>query len=406
MNVEDRGSSRAWLLYLGYVLVIFIFQESVFRFVFPLPEISNFNRVNYSMLVRDQPGDKLQPLSNTAFSWASDPDGVEFVHHLNLYGFRDSNWSVDGGQRVMFVGDSFVEGFMAADEETIPRGFELASARQGDPVEAMNLGTGASGMKDYLAVIGDAVPIFRPQTVVLVLYANDFSDNETGGRSLDSVTSPVYTNPYLPRLYHVMSRLVNKDSVATRWSKPPFQFLPTAESTRSKLNDDAFAEHARGFVSPEIFGAMQQGRFNPFVINEYTNYEAFLSRPTEMTGVIERIKHFVESHGSELLVVHIPYKSQVSDHYLEYVKQYDENKQPTSLMADNYQIHANSLSAECERLDVPFLDLSLSLRQRETGGERMYWNYDEHMKGSSYLTVGDEIHSFWRSTLGGDLEGS
>lgn len=406
MNAKDTGSLQAWVFYLILALVVFFFQESIFRYVFPLPEISNFNRVNYSMLVQDQAGEKPQPLSNAAFTWASDPDGVEFVHHLNLYGFRDSDWPAGSGQRVMFVGDSFVEGFMAADDETIPHGFELASEQQGERIETINLGTGASGMDDYLAVIGDAVPIFLPQTVVLVLYANDFADNDTSGRRLDTVIEPIRTNPYLPRLYPVVSKIMKKESVATRWSKTPFQFLPTADSERSPLNDKDFNEYAKVFVSPEILQAMQQGRFNPFVVNEYTNYEEFLSRPTQMPGIIERIKSFVEAHASELLVVHIPYKGQVSDDYLKYLKQYDENKHPASLMADTYQVHAKSLRAECDRLGVPFLDMSETLRQLEADGDRMYWNYDEHMKGPSYLLTGAEIHRFWSSAFDHGMNGS
>lgn len=406
MNTEGRGALRAWLSYLFIVLLIFVFQETVFRFVFPLPEISNFNRVNYSRLFQDQTREKLQPLSNAAFTWASDPDGVEFVHHLNLYGFRDTNWPTKDGQRVMFIGDSFTEGFMAADDETIPRGFELAATKHGNPIETINLGTGASGMGNYLELIGDAVPMFLPHTVVLVLYANDFSYNKAGDHVFDSVSPLLRTNRYLPRVYDVITRLVNKDVVATRWSKPPFQFLPTAESKSNPLNEDAFVEYAQGFVSPEILGAMKQGRFNPFVINEYTNYEAFLSRPTDMVMAIEPVKKFVESHGSRLLVVHIPYKGQVSDNYLEYVKQYDENKQPVSLMADAYQIHGGPLRAECEELDVPYLDMTTILREQETRGKRMYWNYDEHMKAAAYLMIGEKIYGLWQRTLGAGLEGS
>lgn len=406
MNAEGRSTLRVWSLYLIFALLVIVFQELVFRFAFPLPEISNFNRVNYSRLFQDQTGEKLQPLSNAAFTWASDPDGVEFVHHLNLYGFRDTNWPIEDGKRVMFVGDSFTEGFMAADHEPIPRGFELASAQHGDPIETINLGTGASGMANYLKLIGDAVPAFLPHTVVLVLYANDFSYKKAGDHVFDSVSPPSRTNRYLPRVYDVITRLVNKDVVATRWSKPPFQFLPTAESKSSPLNDGAFVEYARGFVSPAILSAMQQGRFNPFVINEYTRYEAFLSRPTDLSAVIEPVKKFVESYGSGLLVVHIPYKGQVSDHYLEYVKQYDENKQPASLMADAYQIHAVPLRAECERLGVPYLDMTEVLRQQEAKGKRMYWNYDEHMKASAYLMTGERIYSLWQSTLDTESEGS
>ncbi len=394
---KNLNSTRVWFFWLVLAVVLFAFQELLFRFVFPLPEISNLNRINYSMLVRDASEEQTLSLSNASFTWVSAPDGAEFVHHLNLYGFRDKTWPVKGDNRVMFVGDSFVEGFMAADDETIPRGFELAARAYGEELETINLGTGASGIADYLEVIRDAVPIFQPQTVVLVIYANDFGGDKTAIEQLGLDTTATRTNPIIPRLYTVISGLARGESVATRWPKKPFLFLPTAESGRSPLYDEAFVERIGGFVSPEILESMKDGLFNPFVVNEYTNFEAFLPRPTELPGIVEATKNYIEAHGSKLIVVHIPYKGQVSDHYAEYTKQYDENKAPASLMDDKYQVHASVLAAECERLDVPFLDMTDYLRKREAGGERMYWNYDEHMKAAAYLATGEEIFRFWRN---------
>jgi len=400
---NSANPTRVWLFYLILAIVLFVFQEMLFRFVFPVPEISNFNRVNYSMLFQDAPEGSVQSLSNASFTWASDPDGAEFVHRLNLYGFRDETWPVNRDKRVMFIGDSFVEGFMTTGDETIPRGFELTSERYDNYQKTMNLGIGASGVDDYLAVIRDALPIFLPETVVLVMYANDFADNETAAASLDDVTVPGYSNPYSPRLYVVVSALMRGDSVATRWMKQPFSFLPSAESVSSPLHDEDFVTHISSFVSPEILEAMKQGRFNPFMVNQYTIYKGYLPRPKDMPGVIERTKSFVEAHGSRLMVVHIPYKGQVSDHYLESMQQFDENKQPSSLMADEYQVHASMLRADCEQYDVPFLDLTAFLREREAGGERMYWEYDEHMKASSYLLIGEEIYKFWDAAGVSDL---
>lgn len=391
----DKG--RLWLFFIVLVVILFAFQEAVFRFVFPVPEIANFNRFNYSMMVSGESDGEIRPLSNESYSWASDPDGEEFVHHLNLYGFRDETWTVKGQNRAMFVGDSFVEGFMSNDDETIADGFEAAARAAGNPMETLNLGTGASGIADYLAVIRDAVPIFRPDIVVLVLYGNDFPAAEDVGKLLDSGVDAVPTNSWVPRLFVVVSRLLRGERVATRWIKKPFMFLPAADSGRSPLNDQAFLENVSAYVDPVILKSMEQGRFNPFVINEYTNYELYLKVPANIEGVIERTRDFIAAHGGQLLLVHIPYRSQVSDHYLQYTKLFDKNKQPASLMSAQYQVHAEFLRAESEQLDVPYLDMTAILRQHEADGQRMYWDYDEHMKNTSYLITGKEIYSLWES---------
>ena len=50
--------------------------------------------------------------------------------------------------------------------------------------------------------------------------------------------------------------------------------------------------------------------------------------------------------------------------------------------------------------------MSETLRQLEADGDRMYWNYDEHMKGPSYLLTGAEIHRFWSSAFDHGMNGS
>ncbi len=401
MPARSLKAGRLWFFYLLLTLLLLGFQEALFRFVFPVPEIANFNRINYSMMVNaqggeDSPEEKVRPLSNEAYIWASDPDGVEFVHRLNLYGFRDHDWPVSASQRVMFVGDSFVEGFMATDDQTIPRGFESASIAADSQLKTVNLGIGASGFADYLAVIRDAVPIFHPDLVVLVLYANDFPVPQSLGGILESGQAVLKSNRYLPRLYGVVSSLSRGERVATRWLKPPFMYLPNAESVRSPLHDPALLEYAKGFVSPEILLSMQQGRFNPFVINEQQKYERHLRRPANFYGIIGQVKSYVEAYGGQLLVIYIPYKGQVSDAYLAFTSQFDSSPEPLSLTAPTYQVHASLLREECQRAGVPLLDMTSVLRQREAGGERVYWNYDEHMKGQSYLLIGEEIFAFWQ----------
>ncbi len=106
-----------------------VLLEIVARWSFPLREIENFDRMAYAPMLAgaDITGTTLH---HASFSWHSDPDGASFVHHLNQYGFRDIEWRVaksQGVRRVAFVGDSFVEGFMARDDESIPSVFRQLS---------------------------------------------------------------------------------------------------------------------------------------------------------------------------------------------------------------------------------------------------------------------------------------
>ncbi|MEY2561079.1 MAG: hypothetical protein QOG51_1494, partial [Verrucomicrobiota bacterium] len=114
-------------------LLLFALQEVLFRAIFPLPEVENFNRVNY---VGISPQTRTAsflgqrtPAMHAVFQWNSKPDGTSYESHLNLYGFRDTDWRIRSDrdkERVMFVGDSLVEGFMATDKATISRGYGRA----------------------------------------------------------------------------------------------------------------------------------------------------------------------------------------------------------------------------------------------------------------------------------------
>ena len=95
------------------LLLLLVLQEVALRAVFPRREIANFDRIHYSPLNTAQEGRDTGSLAHASFRWDSEPDGTAFVHHLNLYGFRDAEWRVapdPGALRLLVLGDSFVVG--------------------------------------------------------------------------------------------------------------------------------------------------------------------------------------------------------------------------------------------------------------------------------------------------------
>ncbi|MCL5992398.1 MAG: hypothetical protein M1419_09915, partial [Bacteroidetes bacterium] len=133
------------ILILIIVLILFLFQEILFRVIFPIPEVTNFNRINYSPVFFGTNPSELKYLSNASFIWASDPDGVESLINLNLYGFRGNNFCIEPDPdkpRIAFMGDSFVEGYLAKEDETIISNFGKEVKLHGKNYELVNLGIG------------------------------------------------------------------------------------------------------------------------------------------------------------------------------------------------------------------------------------------------------------------------
>ncbi len=56
-----------------------------------------------------------------------------------------------------------------------------------------------------------------------------------------------------------------------------------------------------------------------------------------------------------------------------------------------YQIHQQYLKENCERLNIQFIDLTNSIKEKESNGERLYWDYDQHMRAKGYQLVGETI---------------
>ncbi len=373
------------------IALLFVFQEAIVRVIFPLPEVTNFNRVNYAAFAHEGASSflaKRQPAMNASFRWNSKPDNATFVSHLNLYGFRDRQWNVApprGGERVMFVGDSLMEGFMATDDETIARGYEKAANHS----EAMNCGIGGNGVPEYLALIHDAVPLFRPRRLIVVLYANDLPVT-------DSIV-PKETfraqrfNPWTPRLLPTISRAVRHEPVPRRWHSPPVLFVPVVPDPLNPWSNPP-PEFSR--VDPALAEAMRKGDFNPFVVDVLNKAARALREPIEMNEILRQLQDFARAQGTELRIVYLPFSTQVSDRYVPFQQKYATHHEVESLRGPEFQIHQESLRRSCAELAIPFLDLTPLLRHAEEAGEHLYWDFDEHMRGKAYLRVGATI-SHW-----------
>ncbi|MBA3650267.1 MAG: SGNH/GDSL hydrolase family protein [Chthoniobacterales bacterium] len=374
-----------WALLIALLL---IFQEAIVRAVFPLPEVTNFNRVNYAAFAREGASSflaKRQPAMNASFRWNSTPDHATFVSHLNLSGFRDRQWNIappNGAERVMFVGDSLVEGFMATDDQTIARGYQAAAQHS----EAMNCGIGGDGIPEYLALIHDAVPLFHPRRLIVILYANDLP--VTDPLPEDKTFLPQRLSWWTPRLVQVFARAARHEPVPRRWHSPPVLFVPVVPDPLNPWSSPP-PEFSR--VDPAIAEAMRKGDFNPFVVDVLNKAATALREPIELSDTLRQLNAFARAHGTELRVVYLPFSTQVSDYYVPFQQKYATHHEVDSLRGPAFQIHQESLRRSCAELTIPFLDLTPLLRRAEEKGEHLYWDFDEHMLGPSYTRVGATI---------------
>lgn len=376
-----------------YIIAVFLFQELVVRICFPVPEIANFDRANYLTLTQD--GTSVQHTRDLTLSWQSSPDTTAiFSHYMNRYGFRDKPWKLKkpkGKKRIVFIGDSFVEGVMAAQGQTIPVGFDQAS---GEAYEVWNAGLVGKGLNAYLQLTADMVPLFKPDVVFLCIYANDLG--EKAPYIPPYYLEPTFFNFFTPRLIDFFREKKRRGSLRFRWHTqciPYFSSVPDPGNPWS-TKEGTLAPQVR----PSLAKAMREGTFNPFLVNKLAKEEKHLKASPKLGDALPFFSDFCRRFHASPVIVYLPSRNQLTNYYLPFEQQYCLNQCPDSieLTAPAYHLHRQVIAAQCKQLNVPFIDLTPTLKKIETQGERLYWNFDQHMKRKGYMLAGKTIWEKWK----------
>lgn len=381
-----------------FCLFLLLIVEVLLRIAIPLPEVLNFNRLHYSKLFQDEShAGSTDPyrLSRASFSWSSAPDGVEVIHHLNLYGFRDLEWSVskeEGYKRIAFLGDSMVEGFMVEDWQSIPAVFRSIVETRDLNAEVFNLGVGAAGLEEYMRLARDFVPTFRPDYLVLVLYANDFRrpKQEYDSSLWQRAIEPHYRSFLDFRVTLLVSALSSGSAVPLLWGQPTFSFLEPVPSKSNPWSNNERRREYLDYVDPEIAEAMINGRFNPYVVNRANKLQKTFLDPQDIAKQLADIKNYVEKYKTSLVVVYVPNMLQVSDYYLPFQDKLVKTKLTSSRGAD-YHRQSRMLAEDCSALRINCLDLTSDIEAQEQEGNHLYWEYDSHMNKKGLRLVAERI---------------
>lgn len=372
-------------------------QEAIFRYVFPSPEFASFNRVHYGPRPRWVRG-PLRENVNSRYLYLSKPDGAQSINSLNVYGFRDpEDWPVQkplDRTRVMFIGDSFVEGLLTDDQHTIPAVFAKEAERGSSRLEVMNLGVSGAGVEDYAAMLRDAVPVFKPDVVVIVFYENDFPNPATLPWLVQPHKTPHLTSWWTPRLVTLVQRALAGRVLARRRPGPISPVYFPVPDPGNPLSDPGLRARTERFVDPSLLSQMVGGTLSPWLLDHLLHSEQSLRVPIEAREPLRELKQFVEKQGvKRLLLAYIPPAVQVSDHYVPFAERISQLKQPNSLQGPEYRLHGPALARASTELGIPFIDLSEHLRDEEARGTRLYWDYDTHMRSGGYALVARDL---WR----------
>jgi hypothetical protein len=95
----------------------------------------------------------------------------------NSLGMRDPEPAKSPTDGIVFVGDSFTEGYGVADSEAFPAVVRAGLESRGVAVPVLNTGMGNNGNGRWVKFFEHDAAKFRPRIVVFQVMANDFDDN-------------------------------------------------------------------------------------------------------------------------------------------------------------------------------------------------------------------------------------
>jgi lysophospholipase L1-like esterase len=386
--------------------VLFVLQELICRWLFPIPELETFNRINYTpvaLFSTEINTVRHAGLSNVIIRWENEPDGFAFDHTLNLYGFRGPDFDVTPPKdrpRVLFIGDSFVEGCGAADHETLPIQVAQIQSEKGQPIEAINLGIAATGLPEYTRLLQDTLGILQPQGVMLVLCYNDLPTMPLAAVMSHPPANLARHSNDVPRAVQVVLRHKRGLVVPRRSPAGPFPFFAAVPSLNNPLSSQPPPDN----IDPKVLDAMRRGKANPWNAGAGAAHGPMLRHDFRTGGGAEDyLRHLADlcrQHQTRLIVVYIPHHATTNPDYLSAYARLGEPRLEafTALQGAAYRMQQAHLRQVTGELQLPFLDMTDIFLAAEQGPKRLFWPMDGHCNSAGYRLLADRCSAIWSAT--------
>jgi lysophospholipase L1-like esterase len=317
---------------------------------------------------------------------------------------------------VAALGDSFTDAMTMDAAASWPSQLERLSG-----VAVQNYGTAGFGPQQELLVLQDYVAAHRPRVVVLAFFAgNDLFDAEafddfqrSNGRARGAAAGW--------RIKDVFSRadtwyLVSAIKAAASWAAHA-QAATAAEAAQPEPASQDAADPSAPAFDRGMFTALVAGRpirwaFMPPYLNTLNFAESELRgrRGWALThDAILRMRQTTAQFGGELVVMFLPFKSQVYWSLLERtlprpelaaaLRFYlDGNGRAVDIdsMRRNRLAQNRMLRELCEGARIPFLDTTPALELRLASGENVYFPDESHFNETGQLVVAEALVAFLR----------
>ena len=316
-----------------------------------------------------------------------------YAVRTNSLGFRDREFGATkrAAIRIVALGDSFTFGWGVDAEQAWPKVLESQLRASGDDLEIANLGQPGASPANYAAVAEKAVPLLKPDLVIVaVLQGDDLAQLAPPPRPQAVTRDPeredavdIYlhiqqlTVALYPHLVGIIGRL--------RGTELSDQWRHDAAALLRSMTPDARARFEK--LDPEIKDAFVRGRLNPALIGlavrrpdyflSVMDADAPTSQPLirQMGDFLSKIDSVARAYGCDVLVVSVPYGVYVSQSSYETRRRLGFDLVPEMLTTDAGDAPIRRAS---EVAHVPFRSVTAGFREASLHHD-LFFPLDGHL---------------------------
>lgn len=337
-------------------------------------------------------------------------------YQVNSKGFRGPEYPYkkpDNEYRILFLGDSFTEGYMVEIKDHFAQIMEqeLNSTKRIKHILAMNSGTAGWSTDQELLFFQNEGKKYAPDLTILMFYQNDLSYNNEPKdwgmyyKPLFKITNDglVLTNVPVPK----PDKLVYSDQLSSEsrtLSKKIREWLHLNSRlyrlVKERINSSYFLHDVAVKLKLMEKPASANG-IAGLLPREYNvlkkQYNKSVQASWQITEVmIKKLKEEVEAVGSRLLVFYIPDEAAIHrDEWVKLQKKY-------GLSDEEYDVDKPGIELEsvCKRNGIDFLNPTkrMIIKASEFGkqGKRLYDPIDHHWNIDGYRYVGELLTEYVR----------
>ena len=360
-------------------------------------------------------GESKSKIAENPFSLGYSPNSIvtydtpEFhvAAHINQFGFRGRETTIERKHsfRVLMIGDSHTFGWGVSDDSTSSILAQQSLLQDGYDVEIFNLGRPGMSPKEYAQVIKNAVPILRPNLVIVNFLAfDDLSQISPIEKRFRNQTKTLTLSPSkyamsialrmksrLGRFFPNIRRLiapsrvsgtrVSSSSITANWSRSVAKLMTslTSESaTRfENLEPDVKKRYLEGQLNPGLFRIAFVGNGKEYYKIADSNSSDRLTGMQTLAGYLDEIKVICEQNNSSLALILVPFKCNIDSNGIRQLRRigFTYNFDILLISID----HARDIEFAAQNARIPFYSAFNAFRS--IGSESLFFPYDTHMNG-------------------------